>query len=111
MVDSDNAAGTWHTAWSQTPLTTAVLGTWVHLVGAFDASTGQLSLYVNGARADDGSGIQQGRWQASGPLAVGRSVWTPVGGATQYADHVVGTIDDVTVYAGAMPSGDVPNLP
>ena len=110
MVDGDDASGVWHTAWSPAALTTAVLGTWVHLVGVFDASTGQLALYVDGTRVDDGSGIVQSRWTAGGALVVGRDVWTPVGGATQYPDHVVGAVDDVTVYAGAVPSGDVPSL-
>jgi hypothetical protein len=47
------------------------LATWTHLVGVFDASDDQLSLYVNGAL--EGIATDTTPFAATGPLAIGRA--------------------------------------
>jgi hypothetical protein len=112
MHTSDSPSSPSAAACTTTALTTSVLNTWVHLVGTYDAATGHLALYVNGTRADDGTAVITGRWNAAGPMAVGRAMWTPVGGgSTAPADYWVGAIDDVTVYVGAAPATEVAALP
>jgi hypothetical protein len=101
IVAADSPTGKWADACTTYPVTTAVLDTWVHLGGVYDAGTGKLALYVNGQRADDGTGVVTGRWTATGPLAIGRALWTPpTGGTASKTDYWVGAIDDVTVRVG-----------
>jgi hypothetical protein len=99
MRPADTTAG--DAAAACTTATTADLNTWLHLTGVYDASTGKLALYVGGTRVDDGTATLPGRWTASGPLAVGRALWTPAtGGPAVKADYWVGAVDDVTLYVG-----------
>src|SRR6185437_1586961 len=50
--------------------TAPTTGTWTHLVGEYNSSTGAMSLYVNGAAA--GSATDTTPFAANGPLAIGR---------------------------------------
>ena len=112
MHTSDSPSSPSAAACTTTALTAAVLNTWIHLVGVYDAATGHLALYVNGTRVDDGTAVLAGRWNATGPMAAGRARWTPVGGgSTAPADFWVGAIDDVSVYAGAAPAAEIAALP
>ncbi|MGW2696099.1 LamG-like jellyroll fold domain-containing protein [Streptomyces sp. NPDC001296] len=70
----------------------AALNTWTHLVGEFDAGTGALKLYVNGALAATVS--DPSPWSGTGPLSVGG---TETAGGT-ITDAVAGSVDNVQLY-------------
>jgi hypothetical protein len=108
--DDPNAAGAWVTAFSATALTTADIGRWVHLIGVYDAQTGAIHLYVDGALA--GSATRTGlRWDATGQLTVGTALWTGTWPAPRLVDHWIGSIDNVHVFQGAVPAGSVGLIP
>jgi hypothetical protein len=86
---------TWPAAVAANPLTSADVGTWVHLVGVYDRTNAQLLLYVN--RSLKGSGAHTTPWGASGGLAFGNDL----SGGTR-ADQFDGQIDQVQIYVGAM---------
>ncbi len=105
MKDTDSDGGPWVDVLSPTPVSTADVGRWVHLVGVFDAAAQRMSLYVNGALA--ASAARTASWHASGPLTVGAALWSPVGGPPRIVDHWLGDLDEVRVYAGAVADGAV----
>jgi hypothetical protein len=78
-------------------------GAWTHVVGVFDATAGQLRIYVNGALA--GTAAHTGAWHATGGTQIGRGRWN--GAAT---DFFPGSIDDVRVYSRALSDDDVRTL-
>ncbi|WP_084012835.1 LamG-like jellyroll fold domain-containing protein, partial [Thermobifida halotolerans] len=78
----------WSYALSTEPART---GVWTHLMGAFDAATGEIALYVNGEK--QGSAVHESAWNASGPVTMGRSKYQ---GAKNY--YWPGGIDDVRFY-------------
>lgn len=80
------------------------LGEWVHLVGVYDAPSGQLWLYVNGTRK--GGATLPDPWQADGVLAIGRGR-DHTGEPGQFFD---GKVDDVRVYGGSLDDGRIGNL-
>ena len=77
-----------------------VRGRWTHLAGVRDSSTGQLTLYVDGAA--QGSAPYAGRPGGSGPLVVGRG--RSNGAAVQFFP---GAVDGVRVYGGALTADEV----
>jgi hypothetical protein len=108
MKDIDSDDGPWVNAFSTSSVTTADVGKWFHLVGIFDAADGRIKLYVNGVLA--ASVPRTAKWHANGPLTIGSGLWTPVGGAPRTVDFWLGDLDEVRVYAGAVPDSSVPNL-
>ena len=68
---------------------------WVHLVGVYDESAGQIRLYLDGERVAENA-FATG-WQANGPLTIGRSL---ADGAP--ATFWPGSIADVRVYDVAL---------
>lgn len=77
-----------------------VSGRWTHLAGVYDASAGELRLYVNGVlqavgRADE-------HWHASGALRIGRAK-----GRGTATEHWAGSIDDVRVHSGVRTAGQI----
>ncbi|MGW3983876.1 LamG-like jellyroll fold domain-containing protein [Streptomyces mirabilis] len=82
----------------------AVLNTWTHLVGQFDASAGTLKLYVNGALAATTS--DPSPWSGTGPLSIGG---TETAGGT-VTDVVAGSVDNVQVYQRALSAGEISAL-
>jgi len=80
-----------------------VRNTWTHLTGVYDATAGQLRLYVNGTLA--GSTACACAWHAAGSLAIGRAKWlgTP-------SDWWPGSIDDVRVYSGVLSAAQIAYL-
>ncbi len=76
---------------------------WYHLTGVYDAGQQTISLYVNGQLAQTQPYVPN--WSASGPLAVGRSLY-----AGNKTDFVSGRIDDVRTYAGALAAGAIAQL-
>jgi Concanavalin A-like lectin/glucanases superfamily len=84
-------------AFSTNALTSTDQGTWTHLVGVYNAQTGTISLYVNGALAGTGTRTAGAAWDATGTLTIGRGRW-----AGQQVDFWPGNIDEVRVYQGAV---------
>ncbi|UOE21155.1 LamG domain-containing protein [Thermobifida halotolerans] len=78
----------WTYALSTEPART---GVWTHLIGTFDAATGEAALYVNGEK--QGTAVHEDAWTASGPVTMGRGRYQ---GTEDY--HWPGGIDDVRFY-------------
>ncbi|MBP2330661.1 hypothetical protein JOF56_011046 [Kibdelosporangium banguiense] len=73
---------------------------WVLLVGAYDALTGKIELYVYdvpGAEPDHESGRLERPWHATGGLQIGRG--RAAGAAGEYWR---GAVDDVRLYTGSL---------
>lgn len=78
----------------------AVVGQWTHLVGVYDASAKQLSLYVNGHLA--GATAYAGQsWNAAGPVQIGRRISAGI-----YGEYANGQVSDVHTYPTALPLAD-----
>jgi hypothetical protein len=78
----------------------AVTGTWVHLVGVYDAVANTLTLYVNGGTANGGETVtvsDHGVIAATGALAIGRA-----GTVSSPAAGFGGDIDNVRIYQGVI---------
>jgi RHS repeat-associated protein len=97
-TDTNGAAGI--RVHASTPPAT---NTWTHLVGLFNAGTGSMSLYVNGALA--ATGTDSTAFAANGPLAIGRAKFN---GAQTDPFH--GQIANVQVYQRALSAADVTTL-
>ena len=93
--DADNAV-------SVRALSTAApaINTWTHLAGVYDATAGQIKLYVNGALQQT---VAKGSpWSANGNLQIGRGKWN--GGS---ADFFPGLIDEVRTFDHALTDAEV----
>ncbi len=94
---------------SLSPATRAVassppaVNTWTHLVGTYDAATGQLDLYVNGKL--DGTAVDTTPFGTSGPFAIGRGKWN--GSPT---DWFPGQISDVEAFNYTLTPAEVTAL-
>ena len=75
---------------------------WYELTGVYNAANATASLYVNGHLAQTVSRVPN--WSATGPLAVGRSLF-----ATD-TDFTSGRVDDVRTYSGALGASQVAAL-
>ena len=99
LVNSDSTSGT---AIRATSKFNPVVNTWYHLVGVYDASAKQSSLYVNGVLQS--SQTVPAAWNAGGETVIGRAKW---GGNTDFWN---GKIDDVRLYNRALSATDVSDL-
>jgi hypothetical protein len=81
----------------------AAVNTWTHLVGTYDATTGQLDLYVNGALA--ATAVDATAFAASGPFEIGRGKWL---GKT--VDFFPGQVSDVQAFGYALTAAEVRDL-
>ncbi|HKT00126.1 MAG TPA: LamG-like jellyroll fold domain-containing protein [Rugosimonospora sp.] len=95
-TDTPNPA----TRYTALSTSTPAINTWTHLVGTFDANTGTMSLYVNGAL--QGTATDPTPFPARGGLQIGRSMFNGVPGT-----YWPGEISDVQVYARALSASDV----
>ncbi|HET9138025.1 LamG domain-containing protein, partial [Actinophytocola sp.] len=98
----------WHASLASAPITPDDLAVWTHLTGVFDASAGQIRLYVNGELA--GTTARPDRWQATGPLEIGRALYSPGGGPPREVDYWPGDVDEVVVYQGVLPAPEIGKL-
>jgi hypothetical protein len=76
------------------------LSTWTHLAGVYNAASGQLQLYVNGAL--NGSASFSAAWNASQGLQVGRGLW----GGTP-TDFFAGAIDEVRTFSRVLSAAEI----
>ncbi len=90
-----------------TALAPATVGTWTHLTGVFDATTGTMTLYVNGTAATKTGTNTTPPYNAAGPLTIG-GVAT-VGSHTPY-EYFDGDVSDVRTYTGALTATQVQAL-
>jgi hypothetical protein len=81
----------------------ATLNTWTHLVGVRDAGSNQIRLYVNGQLASTVTYVY--RWNATGPLTIGRALWL---GAP--SEPWPGDVDDVRIYNRALGADEIATL-
>ncbi|GAA3788275.1 hypothetical protein GCM10022403_023440 [Streptomyces coacervatus] len=94
--NDDTTSTAFTAAYGGTPTT----GRWTHLVGVYDASTNQLTLYVNGRQS--GTKTFGGTsWNAAGPLQIGRRLFQGT-----YAEYANGEVSDIHVYNTALPPAD-----
>lgn len=87
--------GTTGTGTSVTSLGTATKGSWVHLVGVYDAQAAQLRFYVNDVLQN--TATVWNPWNAGGPVNIGRVLWRG-----NWTDYWPGSIDEVRIYQGAI---------
>jgi YD repeat-containing protein len=78
-------------------------GTWYHLVGTYDATTGAMSLYVNGQPA--GTATNAAPFAASGATVIGRD---KTSGAA--SDLLAGTVSDVQIYNRVLSGSEITSL-
>ncbi|NUS54180.1 MAG: DUF2510 domain-containing protein [Streptomycetaceae bacterium] len=87
----------WYTALATAP---AQKDTWTQLTGVYDATTGQITLYVNGQAQKSAAAPQT--WNATGPLTIGR--------AKSNADLFHGSIADVEVFDRVLTPAEIQSL-
>ncbi|WP_189223158.1 LamG domain-containing protein [Saccharothrix coeruleofusca] len=103
LVSKSAATGDSWLALSDAP---AEAGQWVHLAATYDATSGQIALYVNGTEQSsfsgtpDGTGVQSR--VATGPLWIGRGIWEG-----QRNDVWRGDVDDVRLYSGVLSADEI----
>jgi hypothetical protein len=73
---------------------------WVHLVGVYGAARGTLSLYVNGVLQVLTTHVPQ-TWHATSIVHIRRA---------DTGAYTTGAIDDVRIFAGALPASEVSKL-
>ncbi|WP_231494127.1 LamG-like jellyroll fold domain-containing protein [Nocardiopsis sp. CNT312] len=96
MAPHDDSATSGSQGWTYAYSTTdARLGEWVHLTGAYDHTTGELVLYVNGF--EESRVVVDHAWHADGPLRIGSAQHA---GSNTY--HWTGDLDDVHTYQGVL---------
>jgi hypothetical protein len=89
-----------HPSFTATYGGTPTTGAWTHLVGVCDATTNQLTLYVNGRQA--GTKAFAGTpWDATGPLQIGRRL-----ASGTYGEYTNARMSDIHVYNTALPPAD-----
>ncbi|WP_432850720.1 LamG-like jellyroll fold domain-containing protein [Amycolatopsis sp. CA-161197] len=79
---------------------TPAAGTWTHLVGTYDATSGTMTLYVNGTAA--GTATDTTPWNGTGPLVIGRGFY---GGAAN--NYTNGSVTDVQIYPSVLSASEV----
>ncbi len=67
-------------------------GVWTHLAATYNASTGEMQLYVNGTLS--GTDTMTTPWNATGEFDIGRAKWQSL-----WRDPLPGTVDDLKVYS------------
>ncbi|MFE3852118.1 LamG domain-containing protein [Streptomyces griseorubiginosus] len=95
-LHNDNTGTTFTGTYGGTP----TIGQWAHLVGVYDASTNQITLYVNGRQVDT-KAFGGTPWNATGAIQIGRRV--ALGAYGEYANSEV---SDIHLYNTALPPAD-----
>ncbi|GAA2707818.1 LamG-like jellyroll fold domain-containing protein [Micromonospora olivasterospora] len=79
------------------------VNTWTHLAGVFDATTGTMTLYVNGVAEATKTGVSP--WSATGPFTIGCGRFNGV-----CSDSFNGKISDVQAYQKALSAAEIGQL-
>ena len=79
---------------------TPTVGAWTHLVAVYNATTKQMSLYVN-SRIVGSAAYTGTTWNASGPLQIGRRL-----GAGTYGEYANAQLSDIHIYNTALTPAD-----
>ncbi|WP_243727185.1 LamG-like jellyroll fold domain-containing protein [Actinocrispum wychmicini] len=79
---------------------TPQVGVWTHLAVVYQASTGDMLLYVNGVLSATGSSTTP--WNATSSFDVGRARW-----ATAWGNFLPAAVDDVQVYGRSLFADEV----
>ncbi|UVS81293.1 LamG domain-containing protein [Actinokineospora sp. UTMC 2448] len=101
-ADSDTSTG-WDAA-TAPQNADATLNEWVHVMGVYDAPTGQLRLYVGGelaATAQRGTPV----WNAGGAFRIGQTLWQG-----NLVDAWSGLVDEVRVYSRALNEDEIAGI-
>jgi hypothetical protein len=83
----------------------AVPDSWTHLIGVYDAKTGMMMLYVNGALAAADVQPRQTAWSADGALQIGRQL-----ALDGYTGYFKGSVADVKVHDRVIPQAEGQDL-
>jgi hypothetical protein len=100
MVDQDGQPDMTYAAATSAPQ----VGVWTRLTGVYDASAGQLRIYVNGTL--EGTVAHTAAWSAGGPLTVGNGRWWG-----ELASPWQGDIDEVRVWQRALTAAEIAQGP
>ncbi|MEW1777234.1 LamG domain-containing protein [Streptomyces sp. NPDC086777] len=92
-LHNDNTGTTFTATYGGTP----TIGQWAHLVGVYDASTNQITLYVNGRQVDT-KAFGGTPWNATGPVQIGRRI-----ALESYGEYANSSISDIHIYNTALP--------
>ncbi|GGQ92146.1 LamG-like jellyroll fold domain-containing protein [Kitasatospora griseola] len=95
MATGDTTGWPYDTTADVNSTATVQTGVWTHLTAVYDATSGQLSLYVNGVLA--GTGAHQSAPAFNGKLAIGR--WQNNGSNANFFN---GSISDVQVWSSTL---------
>lgn len=94
---ADDATGSFTAAYGPATGSTAPqTGKWYHLTGVYDATSQQLTLYINGTIAATAA-YSGTAWNATGTVQIGRRLSRGV-----YGEYVAGSVSDVQAYATAL---------
>lgn len=105
MPSNDTSSPGWYSA--SAPASALHLNTWTHLVGEFDASTGTISIYVNGALA--GTGTTSSAWNSQAVTGAHLTI----GGSNRAGANNApfsGSISAVQVYNRALSATEISSL-
>ncbi|MFE1322093.1 LamG-like jellyroll fold domain-containing protein [Kitasatospora phosalacinea] len=96
-ASADDTSGNFTSAYGPTTGATApATGTWYHLTGSYDATTNQLTLYINGIQAATAT-YTGTTWNATGPLQIGRRLYQ-----SAYGEYLAGSVSDVQTHNTAL---------
>ncbi|MCK2221691.1 DNRLRE domain-containing protein [Actinomadura sp. ATCC 31491] len=78
---------------------------WAHVAGVYDPLAGQIRIYVNGRLSATTVAAHTSKWNATGPVQLGR---TKAGGVL--TGYWPGTVDDVRTYDGVLNAEQIAQL-
>jgi hypothetical protein len=85
----------------EAPINTA----WTHLIGTYDATTGNLELFVNGQLQQTATSPTTPAWNAAGPLTVGRGKF-----AGAFTGYFAGSLDQIAIWQRVLAADEIPEL-
>jgi hypothetical protein len=105
LVSADAAETAGATVRQRSSTTTAEAGQWYHVAGVYDASTGVMQLYVNGAL--EGSLAIGANWQASGATLIG-CAGREFDGVRN--ENLLGSLHGMSLWRGAVDTSQIAGL-
>ncbi|MFI7408878.1 LamG-like jellyroll fold domain-containing protein [Streptomyces sp. NPDC049627] len=99
-VSDMESLGTWKVSGAA-----AVVGSWTHLIGVYDAEIGKMMLYVNGALVAEDVQARRTAWNAAGAVQIGRKL-----SLEGYVGHLKGSVADVKFHDRVIPEAEGQDL-